>query len=84
VARLLEDFTMRTITATGTVRPDHTLTVTVPRDILPGPRRVVVVLDELLPPSLGTQTLDLTPHPVGLTDPSSTFRREDLYGDDGR
>jgi len=29
-------------------------------------------------------TLDLTPHPVGLTNPSVPFRREDLYGDDGR
>lgn len=24
------------------------------------------------------------PHDVGLTDPDFTFRREDLYGDDGR
>jgi hypothetical protein len=75
---------MRTITATGVVSPDHTLTVSVPADIPPGPQTVVVVLEESPPVSQSPWALQLTPHPVGLVDPHRSFRREDVYGDDGR
>lgn len=75
---------MRAVTATAVIRPDHSLTVQVPADIPPGPRAVVVVLEGPLPirPVVGAPTF--TPHPVGPADPASTYRREDLYGDDGR
>jgi len=74
---------MRTIETTAVVTPEHTLTVEVPADIPPGPRRVVVIVDS--PAVAGTKRwLNLKPHNVGLVDPNFTFRREDLYGDDGR
>jgi hypothetical protein len=75
---------MRTVTATGVVRADHTLTIAVPHDIPPGPRTVVVVLDDGATPLHAPAALELTPHPVGPTDAACTYRREDLYGDDGR
>jgi hypothetical protein len=72
---------MRAITTTTTIGPDRVLTVQLPPDVAPGEHEVVVVLNGAtltyparLPP----------PHPIGLSDPSDTFRREDLYGDDGR
>ncbi len=37
---------MRAVTATANVGPDHTLTLQVPADILPGTHHVVVVLQE--------------------------------------
>jgi hypothetical protein len=75
---------MRTVTTTGVVRADHTLTVAVPPDIPPGPRTVVVVLDDAVAPRSTPAAMELTPHPVGPTDAACTYRREDLYGDDGR
>ncbi len=75
---------MRTFTVTGVVSPDHTLTVTVPSDIAPGPRTIVVVLEEPAPVNQPPRKLQLNPHPVGLVDPHTTFRREEMYGDDGR
>ena len=75
---------MRTITATGVVSPDHSLTVTVPADIPPGPQTVVVVLEESPRVSQARRALQLTPPPIGLADPQCSFRRKDEYGDDGR
>jgi hypothetical protein len=76
---------MRTIETIATVTPEHTLTIQLPPDIPPGDCRVVVVIengkaedtDKSLP-------FGIRPHNVGLVDPNFTFRREDLYGDDGR
>jgi hypothetical protein len=78
--------TVRAVTATAVVRPDHTLTVQVPEDIAPGSHQVVVVLDEEAP---GPQQqaefwMKWKAHDVGLAEPSMTFRREDIYDDDGR
>ncbi len=75
---------MRTLNTTGIVSPEHTLTVAVPADILPGPCNVVVVLQDPTTAPSGSPDLQLRPHPVGLVDPHVTFRREDVYGDDGR
>jgi hypothetical protein len=75
---------MRALTATGLVHADHTLTVKVPADVSPGPKIVVVVLEDLprvLP--IGVP-LHFEPHPVGPADLTSTYRREEIYGDDGR
>ena len=72
---------MKTITTTAVIGPDRVLTVQLPPEVPPGRHEVVVVLNGAavapavpLPP----------PHPVGVADPADTFRREDLYGDDGR
>ena len=74
---------MRTIETTAVVTPEHTLTIQVPADVVPGEHRVVVIVDSPTVP--GTKRwLNLTPYPIGLIDPDFTFRREDLHGDDGR
>ena len=77
---------MRTVTATAIVRPDHVLTVQVPADIAPGTHQVVVVLQEAAPVAPFPDFLANWPAPydVGPVDPNMTYRREDMYGDDGR
>lgn len=75
---------MRVVTATAIVRPDHTLTLSAPPDVPPGPQTVVVVFQDgqVSPPARAPLTF--SPHQVGPADPHSTYRREDLYGDNGR
>jgi hypothetical protein len=75
---------MRALTVTAVVGPDHTLTVQVPADIPPGIRTAVVVLEDAAETSPRPTTLTFHPHPVGPADPACTYRREDMYGDDGR
>jgi hypothetical protein len=76
---------MRAITATAIVRPDHTLTVQLPADIAPGIHQVVVVFQEEAPrPPQEQMFKDWPAHDVGPADPPCTYRREDIYGDDGR
>ncbi|HKI31909.1 MAG TPA: hypothetical protein VKA46_08570 [Gemmataceae bacterium] len=77
---------MRSLVVTAVVTPEHTVTVTVPGDIAPGPHQVVLVIQEDVQPLPQGQPdfLNWPAHPVALVDPSFTFRREDLYGDDGR
>ena len=77
---------MRALTATATVRPDHVLTVQVPADIAPGTHQVVVVLQEAGAPMSQVDFMEdwPAPHNTGLVDPNMTFRREDIYDDDGR
>jgi hypothetical protein len=75
---------MRTVETTATVTPDHTVTVRVPDDIPAGACRVVLVIDAAPPAPTGQYPFGIKPHDVGLVDPNFTFRREDLYGDDGR
>jgi hypothetical protein len=79
---------MRTIETTAVVTPDHTMTLQLPADIPAGPCKVVVVLEAesgaTPPPRKKRFTEDWPAYDVVLTDPSCTFRREDLYGDDGR
>src|SRR5262249_54331899 len=75
--------TMGTIETTAVVPPEHTLTVELPADIPPGPHRVVLVIESGVPKAVFPWK-DWKPHDVGLVDPNFTFRREDLYGDDGR
>lgn len=74
---------MTTIETTAVITPEHTLTVTVPADIPPGPCRVVVVVDGVAEPRKPF-TEGWPKISVALADPNCTFRREDLYGDDGR
>jgi hypothetical protein len=75
---------MRAVTATATVRPDHTLIMQLPPDIPPGTRTVIVVLEDGQEVASAPGPLQFFPHPVGPADPAMTFRREDIYGDDGR
>jgi hypothetical protein len=75
---------MRTIETTAVVTADHTLTVAVPTDIPAGPCRVVVVVEQPSAAATRTKWADLPTYDVVLTDPTCTFRREDLYGDGDR
>ena len=76
---------MRTLTTTAVISPTHTLTMQVPPDIAPGIHDVLVVIQEPRPsPRWNGFFRDWPPHNVGLADPIMTFRREDIYGDDGR
>jgi hypothetical protein len=75
---------MRALTVTAVVRPDHLLTVQVPEDIPPGVRTAVIVLEDANQTNPRPISLTFHPHPVGPVDPACTYRREDLYGDDGR
>ena len=75
---------MRTIETTAVVTPEHTLTIQLPADVPPGTHRVVLVIENGEPPRTASLWKDWKPHEVGLVDPNFTFRREDLYGDDGR
>jgi hypothetical protein len=73
------------LTTTAVVDDKHTLTVQVPADIAPGPKQIVIVLEDAAPMNTETRKLKLPPaHAVGPMDPSCTYRREDMYGDDGR
>jgi len=81
----LKEIVMRALTARATVHPNHLLTLQVPADIPAGVHQVVVVLQESAPLVQNAQTLTNWPaHKVGLVEPGTTFRREDIYGDDGR
>jgi hypothetical protein len=75
---------MRAVSTTAVVRPDHTLVVQLPADIPAGTHEIVIVLQDQ--PAQQTALLAKwpAPHDVGLVDPNMTFRREDIYGDDGR
>lgn len=76
---------MRTIETTVTIEPDGKLVLQLPPDVPPGERRVVLVIEE--PPAtlagpLPPLSLQSFAWPAWPAD--STFRREDLYDDDGR
>jgi hypothetical protein len=78
---------MRTIETMATIAADGTLTAKLPPDIEPGQHRVVVVIDETR--TQPTEHRPSEPFPVLQVSawgypPDETFRREDMYGDDGR
>ena len=76
---------MKTIETVATVTEDGKLTVPAPPGIAPGKHRVVVVIEESVAPAARREPLQL--HVLDLSGawpPSCTFRREDLYDDDGR
>lgn len=75
---------MRTLELTANVGPDHKVTLQLPQDIVEGEHRIVLVIDEELRSPAGKPAIQFSPHAVGLVDESFTFRREDMYGDDGR
>lgn len=76
---------MRTLTTKAVVTADHRLTLQVPADVSPGEHQVTLMIAEETPSSPEKRSLmDLPAHEVALIDPTNTFRREDLYDDDGR
>jgi hypothetical protein len=75
---------MKTIEMTASVGPDRKIIVQLPPDISTGEHRVVLVIDENLATEQKRPPLQLATYPVGLVSDTLTFRREDLYDDDGR
>ena len=75
---------MRTIEMTADIGEDRKLVVQLPPDMPLGPHRVVVVVEEQPAERPKREPLTFSKHDLTLIDPSFTFRREDLYGDDGR
>ena len=74
---------MRTIETFVTVDEHGMATIKMPPDITPGQHKVVMVIEEISKPKtpLTFAAHDIGPWPYG---PEETFRREDMYGDDGR
>jgi hypothetical protein len=56
----------------------------VPEDVPLGAQTVVVVLQNGHQTDAAQLPLKFSPHDVGPADPAFTYRREDLYDDDGR
>ena len=69
------------------VGQDRTVTIKAPDAVPIGPCRVSVLFQPTEPgtrPRTGQFTDGWATFDVGLTDPNETFRREDIYGNDGR
>jgi hypothetical protein len=75
---------MRAIETIAQVSEDRKLVVQLPSDVSPGEHRVVVLLEERPTAPRKREPLRFPGYDVGLIDPNFKFRREDLYGDDGR
>jgi hypothetical protein len=74
-----------TLEQTAMVTPDRRITIDVPQAVMPGEHRITVVIDTETTSGLraGSRQLDIIP--LHLNAPTQfTYRREDLYGDDGR
>ena len=71
---------MKTISTRAVIGPDRLLTVQLPTDVTPGEHEVVIVLNGVA----GQVPVLSAPYDMAPIDPSFTYRREDLYGDDGR
>lgn len=74
----------RTIETTGLVNADHTLTLKLPDDVPAGSVKVFVVTEVSPSARMGIDWRTWTTHDLEMIDPNCTFRREDIYDDDGR
>lgn len=75
---------MRTIETTATIMPDGTIIARGPAGLPPGEHRVVIVVEGQPVQERPRPPLHLSAYPAAPVSPDMTFRREDLYGDDGR
>ena len=74
---------MITIQTRATVDEQGMITLRLPAQVAPGEHELVVVVGE---PTKSRPPLVFSSHDVGPWpfSPGETFRREDIYGDDGR
>ena len=72
---------MRTIETTVVIDENHRASIDFPADVLPGPHRVVLTIEEEVPvrPPLTFSAHDVGPWPEGFT-----VSREQIYDDSGR
>jgi hypothetical protein len=75
---------MRAIEVTINVLPDGTVELEGPADLPPGKHHALLVVEAPPATTARRRPLQLRSYPVGLISVHDTFRREDLYGDDGR
>jgi hypothetical protein len=84
----LREDAMRTIETTAVVAVDGKLTITLPSDVVPGEHRIVVVIDTpltvLSPEHPPKPPLKLASWKWEAWPEECVFRREDMYGNDGR
>ncbi len=73
---------MLTLEQIAIVTAEHKLTIEVPAIVSPGEHRVTVVIDTPATPA-ERRRLNLIPLHLK-TPPGFTYRREELYGDNGR
>ena len=78
---------MITVEAISEVAQDQMLKIELPKSVILGPHRVVVVIEEIPLAAIchkPTGPLRLTKLHLPAWPADSTFRREDIYGDTGR
>ncbi len=73
---------MRAIEVTVTVSIDGAIELSGVANLPPGKHHALLVVEE--PLHGGRELLTWKTYPVGLASDAETFRREDLYGDNGR
>lgn len=76
---------MKTIQTTILVNEEGKATIQLTPDVAPGPHQAVVVIEEPVPTHLQPTMTDFPRHEIPWPFPADfTFRREEIYGDDGR
>lgn len=79
---------MITFETLSEVQPDQTVRIALPQKVKPGPHRFVVVIDEAPVPAEAARRPDGPLRLRKLRLPGwpnrTTFRREGIYGDEGR
>ena len=77
-----------TVETLSEVQPDQTVRIALPQTVKPGPHRLVVVIDEAPVPAAATRQsngpLRLRKLRLAGWPKDTTFRREEIYGDEGR
>lgn len=74
---------MKTIETTIEVDDQRRATIQFPADVIPGPYRAVVVIEDR-EPAVACAPLTFSAHDVGPWPEGFTVRHEEIYGDDGR
>ena len=75
---------MRVIEVTINVLSDGAVELEGPADLPPGKHHALLVVEAPPATTARRRPLQLRSYPIGLISEHDTFRREDLYGDDGR
>jgi hypothetical protein len=76
---------MTTIQTTIVVDEQRRATIQLPPQVTPGPHQAVVVIDEPAAAQAQPTMADFPRHEIPWPFPEGfTFRREEMYGDDGR
>ncbi len=77
---------MRTIETHLTVKENRKaiIDIDLPEDIGLGEYKALVIIDDVSVKKKVQKPIEFSKFTIGLKDPACTFRREDMYGDNGR